>query len=45
MSRRGAIFEALVDRYYENIDPQEIADQAITNLEDRADQHRKGDWK
>lgn len=45
MSRRGPIFEQLVDRYYEGVDPEEIADQAQTSLEDRADQYRKGDWK
>ena len=44
MSRRGSIFEALVDRYYEGIDPEEIIDQTITDLEARADEHRKGDW-
>lgn len=45
MSRRGSLFEALVDRYYEGIDPDTIADQTLTDLEEAADQHRKGDWK
>jgi hypothetical protein len=41
MSRTGPIFEALVDRYYDGIDPDELADQALTELEDRADEARK----
>lgn len=45
MSRRGPVFEALVDRYYDGVDPEVIADQALTELEDAADQYRKGDWK
>ena len=45
MSRRGPVFEAMVDRYYEGIDPEELADQALTDLEEAADQYRKGDWK
>lgn len=45
MSRSGPVFEAFVDRYWEGIDPDEIADQALTALEDAADAHRKGDWK
>lgn len=45
MSRNGPIFEAIVDRYWEVINPDEIADQALTDLEETADQYRKGDWK
>jgi len=41
MSRTGPIFEALVDRYWEGIDSDSIADQALTELEDRADEARK----
>jgi hypothetical protein len=41
MSRTGPIFEALVDRYYDGIDPDELADQALTELEDRANEARK----
>lgn len=41
MSRTGPVFEALVDRYWEGIDPQVIADQALTDLEEAADQYRK----
>lgn len=45
MSRRGAIFEALVDRYYEGIDPQTLADTAMADLEEAADNYRKErDW-
>lgn len=41
MSRSGPVFEALVDRYYEDIDPDTVADEALTALEDRADEARK----
>lgn len=41
MSRSGPVFEALVDRYYEDIDPDTVADEALTELEDRADEARK----
>lgn len=42
------LFESYVDGHLDGITDEErqaIEDQAITDLEDRADEERKGDWK